>query len=82
MNLNKDVSSWGAVKADAVMTMSPAAQINVLTMALDDIQRLGANVDRLASIETAAKWVWESRGRPADNAAAMASLERAIAAQK
>ena len=45
MNLNKDVSSWAVVKAEAVMAMSPAAIKNVLTMALQDIQRLGREKD-------------------------------------
>jgi hypothetical protein len=47
MNLNKDVSSWAVVKADAVMAMSPAAIQNVLTMALEDIQRLGRDNENL-----------------------------------
>ena len=45
MNLNKDVSSWAVVKPEAVMTMSPAAVRNVLTMALEDIARLGREMD-------------------------------------
>ncbi len=46
MNLNKDVSSWSVVKAETVMTMSPTAIQNVLTMALQDIQRLGHELER------------------------------------
>jgi hypothetical protein len=45
MNLNKDVSSWAAVKPEMVMTMSPTAIKNVMTMALEDIQRLGKEHD-------------------------------------
>lgn len=46
MNLNKDVSSWAAVKPEAVMTMGATAIQNVLTMALEDIQRLGRESDK------------------------------------
>lgn len=41
MNLNKDVSSWAAVSAASVASGSRAQVENVLTMALEDIQRLG-----------------------------------------
>lgn len=46
MNLNKDLSSWAQVSAKTVITMSsPQAAENVLTMALEDIQRLGRIVE-------------------------------------
>jgi hypothetical protein len=45
VNLNKDISSWAKLQPDSVMSMSGAAIKNVLTMALEDIQRLGKEHD-------------------------------------
>jgi hypothetical protein len=50
MNLNKDISSWAKVQPDSVMSMGGAAVKNVLTMALEDIQRLGRENKRLKRI--------------------------------
>lgn len=47
MNLNKDVSSWAKVQPDSVMSMSGVAIKNVLTMALEDIQRLASEMDAM-----------------------------------
>jgi hypothetical protein len=47
MNLDKDISSWAKVQPDSVMSMSGAAQKNVLTMALHDIAILGVENERL-----------------------------------
>lgn len=41
MNLNKDIESWNLVSAIAVCAGSKHQVQNVLTMALQDIQKLG-----------------------------------------
>jgi len=49
MNLDKDISSWAKVQPDSVMSMSGAAQKNILTMALHDIAILGLELERLTA---------------------------------
>lgn len=58
MNLNKDPSSWANVEPELVLAGSRAQQINVLTMALEDIAKLGAEVERLRTILTEAHNFW------------------------
>lgn len=50
MNLNKDPESWARVAPDAVIDGSKAQAENVLRMALEDIGRLGNEVDRLRNL--------------------------------
>lgn len=47
MNLNKDPESWAQVVPEIVFSGSRAQQVNVMAMALQDIQRLAAEADRL-----------------------------------
>lgn len=50
MNLNKDPSSWARVVPDAALHGSRAQQINVVQMAIEDIARLSAQLDRANKI--------------------------------
>jgi hypothetical protein len=47
MNLNKDPESWARVEPEVVLSGSRGQSINVLTMALADIQKLADEVRRL-----------------------------------
>lgn len=66
MKLNKDPESWARVKPELVMTGSDAQIRNVLTMALQDIQRLAQDRNYWEN-EARKKYDddlcrWESRG--------------------
>lgn len=50
MNLNKDPKSWAHVHPEIVLNGSHAQARNVLTMALADIARLAAEVERSREI--------------------------------
>lgn len=47
MNLNHDPESWARVSPEAVMSGSQAQGINVLRMALQDIAKMAAEINRL-----------------------------------
>ena len=63
MNLNKDPESWARVIPSAVLTGSRAQAENVLTMALFDIQKLGAEVNRLRDVLAAADHTLHAHGK-------------------
>jgi len=78
MNLDKDISSWGVVKADAVMRMSPAAIQNVLAMALHDIAILGMEYQKRGDHISAL--LGQLEGRPIKHPQQAAQREAARAA--
>jgi hypothetical protein len=47
MNLNKDPSSWARVAPESVLSGSEAMRANVLNMAVEDIGRQAAEIERL-----------------------------------
>lgn len=50
MNLNKDPSSWARVDPVVILQGSKAQQVNVVQMAVEDIARLSAQLDRANKI--------------------------------
>lgn len=47
MNLNKDPSSWARVAPEAVLHGSEAMRANVINMAIEDIGKQAAEIERL-----------------------------------
>lgn len=73
MNLNRQPTEWAHVKPDAFLTGSNVQARNVLEMALQDIARLSAEVERLSSDPTITKRLLEwMAGLPDEQAWALA----------
>lgn len=50
MNLNKDLESWACVEPEIVLSGSKAQGVNVMKMALEDIQSLGRELFELREV--------------------------------
>lgn len=57
MNLNKDPESWARVSPEAVAAASTANIQNVVRMAIQDIQRMSAEIQRLRA------FIWTLDGK-------------------